>query len=1068
MSNSINYVVTYDSDITSYIGLFTKSLMLMTVNGSPTSAPILNLQFQRNIAPSEDNATLTVAGIQRIQSAREVYVYRINSDGTLTLKFRGMTTNPHYHVGADALSTDVMINGLWFSLSTRLFQIAGKSPPPLQPNTNPYLIYLNPTLGLNFGQLWTDIITLAYQNAYSTGHLPPLHLANLDNNGMVNPNIPSLTDFDTIVVNDNMNLQYQSVSAVVDRLVTSALFNANENSPFLAEYRLDIGDYPEPIQTTLTAGITEGVPTASLTVASTTGFAAGQTISVGTGGILEILAVTGVTLPHTINIISFTFAYNHSIGDIVSSVVGLYSPQLPTATVMLFDPVHSKLGNGNNRSGIKIGDNSLDPAGTSPDALKYPMAWVEFGVTNGYKPIDTIVFTEGDNMVVADLTYDYLSMNNSYVLSGGSFQGSDVVALPIDNQRSIAEFGLKQTNQSLSNVVDQGEISRFVGTSINFYQHPIPNIVIKPDYVYASTHILYPGDYILANIPSLAGVLEDSNGNLLEGSYSSETGELICLAFTARIKTIDTTWNPTDGEDITITLTFPVQNVPIAEWNAANNTQQQGSYGGAMQFMYTTVAPAAKTMLGRGRQGEGTATYQSGGDFITNRNNPTTVKVTDGKGGEGVIPDSASYDIPMFASIIQNALNAIVNSPVPPSVPTTVKSVKGDDILIYQFGVEVDSPAVASTTISSSNNVYLTVLQPDGMVVFDSVISLNQAVNILSLISKSHTTPLGNTSAPFFTDSQGNANVSGKYQIILRNPNAVSLIPNPVFATLAPPIVTINSTSGAGPSIYSVIVVACSDSGGLTPFAMTYPGTEGSIEAIISLNVSWNSVPRAGSYNIYVVNSGLSGQYNMFAYENVATVTAPTTTAVVGVSGLPGYEPFPPFAQLSGVAAVNTGSATLVNNETYWYAITGVDAAGNESASSAAGSWSKDGTQDTEPSIGAPQSIFVSWLTVANVVSYNIYRGTGALYGDLTLITTDVTDTYFLDDGSYDTSSTIAPITPSISSYAFSYILYANYSFQANPAQTKSITNQGNNPSTAIIYDPTQQRIYQPQPYVAP
>ena len=116
-------------------------------------------------------------------------------------------------------------------LSTRLFAIAGKSPPPYQPNTNPYLVYLNPTLGLRFGQLWADIVVNAFQGSYGTGHLPIFQLANFTDTGILNPDIPQgFTDFDNVVVNDNLNVQYMSISAMLDRLVTSALFNLPANT----------------------------------------------------------------------------------------------------------------------------------------------------------------------------------------------------------------------------------------------------------------------------------------------------------------------------------------------------------------------------------------------------------------------------------------------------------------------------------------------------------------------------------------------------------------------------------------------------------------------------------------------------------------------------------------------------------------------------------------------------------------------------------------------------------------------------------------------------------------------
>src|SRR5271169_6025827 len=117
--NNVNYIVTYDTDINSASPIYL--------------APLMSVTFQRNIAPSDDNATITLAGIgykigstqYPIESAREVYIYRQNSDGTTTLKFRGMTTNPTYSVAGTALTTTIEVQSLWYLLSTRLFQIAG-------------------------------------------------------------------------------------------------------------------------------------------------------------------------------------------------------------------------------------------------------------------------------------------------------------------------------------------------------------------------------------------------------------------------------------------------------------------------------------------------------------------------------------------------------------------------------------------------------------------------------------------------------------------------------------------------------------------------------------------------------------------------------------------------------------------------------------------------------------------------------------------------------------------------------------------------------------------------------
>jgi hypothetical protein len=1137
MSNTINYIVSYDSDYLMPDGSVNPSAIVL--------ANVTNLVFQRNIAPSEDNVTITLAGIQKIVSAREIYIYRVNSDGTYTLKFRGMTTNPEYDVSDAELVTTFQVNSLWYMLATRLFQIAGKSPPPLQPNTNPYLVYLNPTLGLRFGQLWADILVTAFQTSYSTGHLPAFQLANFADNGYVNPtthqttflnpDIMYFTDFDNIVVNDNLNVQYQNISATIDRLVTSALFNPSQNQPFLAEYRLDIGDFPYTIPPRPSGSLTD------------------------------------------------TFA-----------------PKLPTATVMLFDPVHSALGNGNNRTGIHLGDNSCnisaklanDPTLLGSDPIYSPMAYVEFGVYNGYDPIDTIVFSEGDNIVSIKFTSDYISMNNSFVLTGGSFQGSDVVAIPIDNQRSIAEYGLKQTNQTLNNVVDQGEIQRYVGTSINFFQHPIPNIILKPDYVYASTHTMYPGDYILVNAPSLSGVIEDSNGNPLIGSYNP-TGGLITAAFTARIKTIDITWSPDQGEDITLTLTFPVQNVPIEQWNAVHSFQEQGSYGGAMQFMYTTVNPASKTLLGRGRQAEGGAIHQGGGDFITNRATPFQLRCEDYEDSGTVYPDAEAQAIPVYAQSIPNTMNAI---------DTAGNPVKADDILLYQFGVEVDASNSSSanqittlgvTASSAPNSVYLTVIQPDGMAIYDKVINLNQLADILSLISKSHASPPTLTSsAPFLTDDGGNANVSGKYMVVIRNTGAISWCPDPLFSTL--PAASITGGTAPFPPEGSQYLYCPVDSYG-NEFALSNYSISGYVATPGShIFLSWPAVidPTTGSavtrYNVYRAVLGIADILTLNILQLIyLDFTATNSYEDNGTLG--GDANTQPFVQSLDTSApetppglnvvydgtpVGAGSQLALGHQ-YWYLITAIDPDNNETALSQVctpfnlplsntntntqpepynnsvpegGTYTVAQTTGTTtagttatvlqdsgkawtvnalvgftleytsgPAIGEERTILsntatsittaafspapngsgdtytlvsseivITWPSVPYAQSYNVYRADGGTSNTMPTSTSGtplkatnydllvqgvMAPLQIVDDGLTYTldTSTHPPVSYTISPANNAYTVYVNYSYQANPKFTKAIVNaQTANPNNAVVFDPTQQWVYQPHPYVSP
>lgn len=1194
MSTQINYVVTYDSIITQYITP-TGSVFLMTPS-APVQIPITNLEFSRNIAPADDHATITLAGIQRIQPAREVYIYRVGSDGNIYLKFRGMSTNPTYTVAGENLVTKIDIYSLWYMLQTRLFAIAGKSPPPLQPNTNPYLVYLNPMINLKFGQIWADILAFAFKESYSTGHLMPISLENLNNvnpNHLQNDKIPYFTDFDNVVVNDQLTIQYQSVSAVIDRVVTSALFNSGDSTPFLAEYRLNIGEeYVKVTQTTLTSGIGAGGTVFS--VASAAGLANGDLISIGLGvetsgteatETATILSIVGTTI-HIVN----PTTYAHQSGETVSTPPNLFNPQLPTLTVMLFDPVHSILGNGQNRTGIYMGDDSIktNPDGTSFTPTYAPMCYVEFGVVNGHNPVDTIIFSEGDNIVSVDLTYDYVSMNNSWVLTGGSFFGSDVTSLPIENQRSIAEYGLKQTNQPLQNVVDAGEIQRYIGTSINFFQHPIPNIVLKPDYAYASVHPLFAGDYVLLNAPSLSGVMEDSTGQLLLGSWDT-SGTKVTAAFTARIKTIDITWNPDNGEDITFTLTFPVQNVPISSW-PDTETMHYGSNAGAMQFMYTTVLPSTRTVIGRMRQDTGAATHQTGEDFINDRSLPAYETVQDF--ASPFCSDVASLPVPINAQVISNQVSAVDGAG---------HQVKGDFATIYQFLAETNIQSQA--TGQTPQYVWMSVVQPDGMVIVESFVGLGQYANILSGISQSHySAPSLTDSAPLISEPIGN------YLILIRNASALGGCPNPLFASLpAPQITPVNYVYNN--NLLGYIICPVSSTG--HEFAMSYfaPVYALAPAAGRQFILSWPAVidPTTGLptqlYNIYRYNgadsSPITGYPDIMSAVWIATNGGAGATTfndpVDGVVATAETEPFDNSYTTGLRGGFNVAYSSpidpaigtnLAQAEFYGYVICAMNEAGVETQCSQWNSpfnqpgdntWNNTSPEPTsgllsEPSdfalnpvtgtcqVGStatqcnttfnltagtlvgfyleytsglnnglmrvvtangggvnasittlafpnapnpgvdtytmiPATIRLSWPIVPHAVGYKVYRQTtndpttlparysGPPHTPYYLITpTVLTDTQFLDDGTYpedtnhplsnggspDSGDSPYPYA-NISASTILYDVYLDYSYLQDPSNTTSVQNaQNNNPNTAIIYDPTQRRIYATSTYVPP
>jgi hypothetical protein len=802
-----------------------------------------------------------------------------------------------------------------------------------------------------------------------------------------------------------MNIQYMSDSAVMDKLVTSALFNSNQDQPFLAEYRLDIGDFP-----------------------------------------YEFWADT-------------------------------VQPMYPTVTVMLFDPTHSKLGNGNNRTGLLLGDNSIDPAGTTPADLQFPMDYVEFGVTNGYEPIDTIVFSEGDNIISVDLTYDYLSMNNSYVLTGGSFQGSDVVALPINNQRSIAEYGLKQTNQVLNNVVDTAEIQRYIGTSINFFQHPIPNIVVKPDYVYASSHILYAGDYVLLNTPSLSGVVTDSNGNVLEGSYVPGNPNPIRVnAYTARIKTIDISWNPTSGEDITLTFTFPIMNVPLIEWNVIGSSQYNGSNAGGLQAMYTTVTPAVNTAIGKGRGQEGAALYQTGGDFLSNRGNPFTEDVIDGTFDSSIAQDAEVFPVPIYAQVMPNQANVLT---------TSGANVKGDSALIYQLGFEVNTVnSSAQNTANTPNDVYLTILQPDGMAIYDSVLPLNQAVNILTLLSESHSSPATpGASAPLIS------NPTGLYLFVFRNSRAFGWVPTTLLSSLPAPTLT----GGEEPVVATFGYIYCPVNASGDEFGMSAAAfLTGYGPGFPTLDVSWPAVAGAVSYNLYRADVGITISYpDILAYHYVTNVSTTFYNDDDSIVATPNTQPFDtPYSSSTGLQCqyngVVAGAGYFTATDHYWYLITANNPENVETGSSQAITVftgnntlpQPDAHQNAQPA--TPQEIELSWPTVPYAQSYNVYRAQAttttmpvrtSFYQIAGLVATNgpVTSTSFLDDGvtfTADMSATPpASYTPIESNNT--YTAFANYSYNPNPADSKLISAFSGSPSTTIANDPTTPRIFLPAQYVA-
>jgi hypothetical protein len=410
---------------------------------------VVSVQINRYLAPRQDTFEFTVADIggnplQVFDVAREVQFYRVSQSGQ-KLMFRGATTNIDYSLTPQQKITTVSGKGLWYLLTTRLLKLDGATPVGFP--TNPFIMTINPLLNQQFLFLFTMIVNLGFQQNYTTGYLPSIN--------------PINTDFDTVVVNDQMFLQYESIEQALDRLVQSAL------PGLLGELKLDFTVTP------------------------------------------------------------------------------------PTLTVKRFDPINGFYGIGSNKS-------------------------------------STINFIEGQNIAQLDFSFDFDSMANSIILTGAQFRGSQLIAVPINNNQSIAKYGLKQIQKSIGNVVDQDAIYRYANNLLPLLQFPIPTIKITPVYTYALTSditSLEPGDVITITSPSLASVLNLSNNQ-----------------FTARVIEIDRTWSVSSGEQITITLTYPVQTggQPIFQYAGSTlDTQLAILQNQLSDALYqTTEAPSENLVVG--------------------------------------------------------------------------------------------------------------------------------------------------------------------------------------------------------------------------------------------------------------------------------------------------------------------------------------------------------------------------------------------------------------------------------------------------------------------------------------
>jgi hypothetical protein len=571
-------------------------------NGQNILSNVISISYTRNLHPSENEATIVLAGIQNIEAAREIQIFRQYSDGNNYLVWRGMTTNVSYNLDASGAITTISCQSLWHILEIRLLQNPGSGFAGQPLNTNPYIGLMNPYLNMTFDQLLYYILSLAFK-AYSTGFLPPII-----------PLIP--TDFSNVIVFDQMFVKYVSVAEAIDRLWSSALFNYSDNQPYNAEMFLI--DNPN--------GVTNQFITDSpqLTVKQF------GVVQVGSG-----------------------YRFLNGIGK---NKTGAQNPLFPN--VFPYETT------------INVSVPASNPTPLQPRQM----------ITASVDVYDSITFVEGENIVSINLTYDYESMANSFVFTGGNFPGAEVTAVPLDNPPSIAYYGLKQMNKSLNNVIDQDEIDRYAQGTLPMFARPLPNLQVVVDPVYGSQFLgnprsIDPGDLISFYSPTIGTVVKDANGNTISNN------------FYARVKTVSVTWDAEQGEQISYTFMYPLELMP--------------------QFMYGIISPSDKIANGQFVRQMKNSTYQREVTPIDWTTTSYVVNVDSTKNFDNV-----------------NILPIPINAQLLPF--ETLQNTQ--QFLLYAFWITITSASGQVT------NAQTFVIQPDGQIVYSQTMDLDSKYNVLQTV----------------------------------------------------------------------------------------------------------------------------------------------------------------------------------------------------------------------------------------------------------------------------------------------------------------------------------------------
>jgi hypothetical protein len=185
--------------------------------GAPTAylSNVLSLQYTTALLPADWTATVTLGGIIPFTTYRDLFIYRIDSNNTPFLAWRGILTDIKRQLDTSGgLQTTISAQGYWFELQKRLLSIATSSPTPGLPY-NPYVIPLNTAgttgapLDKTVAQLVTEVLTIGYNQNAGTGTMAPIIVGDV-------------SAFSSTIVGDPLYIQYETVDQVLEEIVSGS------------------------------------------------------------------------------------------------------------------------------------------------------------------------------------------------------------------------------------------------------------------------------------------------------------------------------------------------------------------------------------------------------------------------------------------------------------------------------------------------------------------------------------------------------------------------------------------------------------------------------------------------------------------------------------------------------------------------------------------------------------------------------------------------------------------------------------------------------------------------------